>query len=247
MHTIKALKYLVQEFDSSSKRVLEYSRNRSATGLHRERILEGYIKKIIPQSFSTGTGFIYGPEQSSNQIDIIIWDHSNYGPIYNEGGFQIVIPNSVSQIFEVKSRLTNRTLIDGFENIKSARVLNENIRGFIFGYSGFSAKIAIDYIEKYIKNLPDQRNLINVLPFMIICLGKWVLMGVEDEKNFNYIYFYKKSFEEQFLFFISSIYYFAYSKRIQLLGENKLPSLEDQGFITQYGPEDFIKLSISKI
>jgi hypothetical protein len=96
---------LVDELTASSQRILEYSRNRSATGLHRERLVESYIRRVAPQSFGVGNGFIHGPDESSKQIDILVYDRENYAPLLDEGGFVIVVPSSVVHAIEVKSNL----------------------------------------------------------------------------------------------------------------------------------------------
>lgn len=246
MHSLEALKHLVAEMTSSSKRILEYSRNRSATGLHRERILEAYIKKIAPKSFGIGSGFLYGDKKSSKQIDILVYDQDNFAPLFDEGGYKVVIPESTIHTIEVKSKLNKGDLVSAFENVLSATSMNKKIHGSIFGFDGMSANRAFKEIGNIIKKHKDLPNLLELLPRSIVCLNKWVIVFGKNGQNYQYKHFYEKPFEEQFLFFFVELYYSMYGYRRRLYPDNKLPKLKDQGFGTSFMTGKHATLSISK-
>ena len=61
-----------------------------------------FLKKFLPNNIEVGTGFIKEKNNTSTQIDIIIYDSTL--PLYfKENNFVIVQPKSVLGIIEVKS------------------------------------------------------------------------------------------------------------------------------------------------
>ena len=80
------------------------------------RIVEGVVKSalstILPKRFSIGTGFaITSSEQSSSQLDIIIYDALNNSPIILHSGMGLLPIECIYGIIEVKSAL-DRNEID---------------------------------------------------------------------------------------------------------------------------------------
>lgn len=66
-----------------------------------------YLKKILPSNVTVGTGFVKNGEETTNQIDLIIYDNS-VPTLFSEGDFVVVLPESVYGIIEVKSKLRFR-------------------------------------------------------------------------------------------------------------------------------------------
>lgn len=230
IHSLKAFKLIAQEMTSNSERVLEYFRNRSATGLQREKILESYIKKIAPTALSTASGFLYGEEKSSAQVDIIVFDRNHFGSIYEEGGYAVVLSQSVTHVIEVKSYLDKEQIENGLDNIYSSTELNSDIYGIIFGFNGIKEDTLIQYLVNYYEENKNKNNLVTYLPKAVVCLNKYVIIGAMKENgNLVYSYSFENAFEEQFTYFFVILYYKMYGYLRKCCGEN-LPKLESMGF-----------------
>lgn len=120
---IKYWSSIGQEFSSKIDRVshLIGDEHQPSSGRYRERLLIEMITKFLPKKYDVGTGFILFPtlfssdskkstystftHEVSKEIDIIIYDSLNYSPIYKDGDFIIVKPESVRSVIEVKSTL----------------------------------------------------------------------------------------------------------------------------------------------
>ena len=95
-----------------------------SVGSYKERFLANGIRDFIPQKYGVGTGFVLFPKRKdassvspmssifnaltsevSNQLDIIIYDQTNYPLIFRDGDFIIVRPEAVRSIIEVKGFL----------------------------------------------------------------------------------------------------------------------------------------------
>lgn len=94
-------------------------------GSYKERLLADVIRKYIPKRYSVGMGFIVFPTKNevkishakqpgefvakssvvSNQLDIIVYDDTNYPKVFSDEDFVIVRPESVRSIVEVKGFL----------------------------------------------------------------------------------------------------------------------------------------------
>lgn len=94
-------------------------------GAYKERLLMKTIKDFLPKRYEVGTGFVIFPGQRtlevvkscdvdlinlhshtvSRQIDILVYDSSNYPPVFKDDDFVIVRPESVRSVIEVKGAL----------------------------------------------------------------------------------------------------------------------------------------------
>ena len=249
MHSEQALSHIVDELMASSQRVLEYSRNRSATGLHRERLVESYLRRITPKAFDIGSGFVYGEEESSKQVDLMIYDQLNFAPLFDEGGYKVVLPEAVVHSIEVKSKLDKRALHEAFSNVLSVTALNTDSHGIIFGFDGLSIDTTFDHIEQIARQLPSDSHhqIAYRLPTAIVSLNNWVIIGrpaKQDGSAIEYARFKTLSFGEQFKLFFASIYYKLYGYRRKLHPDGALPSLKDQGFQLGFGGDiDWLRIS----
>jgi len=235
MHSEKALGHLVEEMMASSNRILEYSRNRSATGLHRERVVEAYIRKIAPGAFDICSGFVYGESESSKQVDLLVYDHLNYSPLFDEGGYKILMPDCVRLAIEVKSKLNKKAIGDSFENIASVTRLCPKARGLIFGFDGLSLKKTFEHIEDYARGLEPEaaKQMTDLFPISIVSLGNWVITRVRIEEGVRFVKLSDVSFAEKFRQLFSSIFYPLYTYRKQQMHPEALPTLRQQGFKTE--------------
>lgn len=84
-------------------------------GEHREKIIDLFLKDILPTKYSVGTGILVGIESQkeyiSNQSDIIIWDSFNYPKIKLHGP-DLIFAESAKMIIEIKSNFDKNALDD---------------------------------------------------------------------------------------------------------------------------------------
>jgi hypothetical protein len=95
-----------------------------SVGNYKESILRSLISNILPRRYEVSTGFILACDRGgklikSKQIDILIWDSVNYAPIFRDGDFVIIPPESCSAVVEVKGKLTPKELHHSLLNIDS--------------------------------------------------------------------------------------------------------------------------------
>ncbi len=136
-------------------------------GRYKEAILARTIRKMLPQSFSVGSGFVFCGNEVTSQIDIIIYDNS-YPLFFSEGSFVIVLPESVRGIIEVKTNLATGKEKQKLEEVipklaENAKLINDNtwshqqhngiFRG-LFSFDGYSHKPKY-FIKRFEKFLLD--------------------------------------------------------------------------------------------
>lgn len=117
-----------------------------SVGNYKESILRNLLSSTLPQKYEVSTGFILtadseGKILKSKQIDIIIWDSTNYAPIFRDGEFVIVPPEACLAVVEVKGKLTRQKLHSSLLNIDSLiefcatpYPLNNHIYKYIFAF-----------------------------------------------------------------------------------------------------------------
>jgi hypothetical protein len=117
-----------------------------SVGNYKESILRNLLSSTLPKKYEVSTGFIIASDKEgkilkSKQIDIIIWDSTNYAPIFRDGEFVVVPPEACSAIIEVKSKLNSKELHDSLLNIDSlmdlcttALPIWNHIGKYIFAY-----------------------------------------------------------------------------------------------------------------
>ena len=112
-----------------------------SVGNYKESILRNLLSSTLPKKYEVSTGFIIASDREgkilkSKQIDIIVWDSTNYAPIFRDGEFAIVPPEACSAIIEVKSKLNSKELYDSLLNIDSLTSfpIRNHIGKYIFAY-----------------------------------------------------------------------------------------------------------------
>lgn len=115
-----------------------------SVGEYKEKLIKSAIRKILPRKYSVSSGFIIGNNGDlikSKQIDIIIWDSTNYSPLFIEDDFVIITPESCKIVIEIKGNLKkdclNKTLkdfdlISRFNSIKLSNGFR--IKKYLFAY-----------------------------------------------------------------------------------------------------------------
>jgi hypothetical protein len=141
------LKYqqsIAAEFEAIRDRVEFFigSAHWGEVGRYKEVILMNYLRKIIPNSVSVGTGFVKNAEgELTSQIDIILYK-TDSPKLFSEGEFVILMPESVVGIIEVKSTSTSSVLTrqnNGISTLtkaeKNGRIIgNKDIFNGIFAF-----------------------------------------------------------------------------------------------------------------
>jgi len=108
---------------------LIHDNHHPSLGVYKEKLLIEAIKKYLPKKYELGTGFVPFPHQKveivnekilyghlvSNQLDIIIYDSFDYPPIFKDGDFVVLRPESVRVIIEVKGSINIRQLTSSLE------------------------------------------------------------------------------------------------------------------------------------
>lgn len=153
-----------------------------SSGTFRENLIKAFLRELLPKSLSVDSGFIYGfgLVENSRQIDIIIWDSSNYGAIYRTDNFVIIPPESVLCIISVKSNMTKKDVLEAIENLSSVikkinfrlyknRLYKDRIFGPIskifISYTGTknrkkTQEIICNYYKDLFKKFPEYTKLI---------------------------------------------------------------------------------------
>ena len=80
-------------------------------GAHKESILRKILREHIGHQFHIGTGFLYGNEENSSHIDILITNESS-PVLFQDGDFRIVTPTHAYAIIEVKTKQSKTELSD---------------------------------------------------------------------------------------------------------------------------------------
>jgi len=108
------LSSISDEIRSQSERINYVISHGQTVGNYREKLFISVLQKYVPKKFHVATGFIEG---SNKQIDIIIYDHHNYIPVFREDDLVVVKKESVAAVIEIKTTLTSATLEDSLEGI----------------------------------------------------------------------------------------------------------------------------------
>lgn len=100
---------LGSEFISLRNRVRNLMRDPHwlTDGEWKESVLRTMLRKHMPAGVVVGRGFIFTPEECSNQIDVLIYKSSS-PIIFRDGDLVFVTPDAVIGIIEVKSAVNIR-------------------------------------------------------------------------------------------------------------------------------------------
>ena len=106
-------KSIAAEFKAYECRVryLIDSANWAEEGRYKEIILMNYLKRILPQNISVGTGFVRSGERITKQIDIIIYDNT-YPLLFSADDFIVACGESVLGFIEVKTNIVPGEIVE---------------------------------------------------------------------------------------------------------------------------------------
>lgn len=114
---------LSEEFRSLQDRLEMLIGHAPTLGSYRETLLRSFISRHLPDKYHVASGFLLGKFYSpKRQLDIIIYDRSNYAPFFREGDLVVLPIHAVRAIIEVKTTLDAKAL-DG-----SIQLLDDTVR-----------------------------------------------------------------------------------------------------------------------
>jgi hypothetical protein len=96
-----------------AEKIALFTNHNPTIGSYREAVLRRYIRQFVPGGLKIGSGFVSRNENAidltegqSRQIDVLIYNDSNYQPILEAEDFVVIRPESLMGVIEVKSNLT---------------------------------------------------------------------------------------------------------------------------------------------
>ena len=144
------------EFQAYKNRVryMIGNRNWGEEGRYKEILLMNYLRRILPNTVSVGTGFVRVDDKLTSQIDIIIYTN-DLPLLFQEGDFIITTPQNVIAIIEVKSKVCKSKFGEIVEkaNANGKIICSKLERGIFNGI--FSYEIGSARIEKYAQKLEE--------------------------------------------------------------------------------------------
>jgi hypothetical protein len=162
---------IASEFEAKLNRVRTFIPDHNLTsGTANEIMLRDFLAQMSTSSHKVGQGFICDPVDSdlvSKQCDVLVHDHHQYPKVYSAGEIDIVFPQAVKMVIEVKTDLKKKALHDGLENIRSANRLNWQINGVVFAFNSLRAMTIVEHLQRYDKMLPMEH-----APIAILLLNK---------------------------------------------------------------------------
>lgn len=115
MNTIDFHKSTTNELLAIKDRVRNLINHWGEDGRYKEAVLKSVIQNFLPEKYKIATGFIVkqtpirGEHESSNQIDLIIYNTS-YPVLFKENDFVILTSDAVVGIIEVKANVIGQNL-----------------------------------------------------------------------------------------------------------------------------------------
>jgi hypothetical protein len=94
-----------------------------SVGNYKEQVIRDQLESITPRKYSVNTGFVVANERGSiirsKQIDVLIWDSTNFSPILKAGDFVVIQPEALRAAVEVKGVLDHDEFDNALENLES--------------------------------------------------------------------------------------------------------------------------------
>lgn len=123
-------------------------------GRYKEILLMNYLRRILPNTVSVGTGFVRIDDTLTSQIDIIVYTN-DLPLLFQEGDFIIATPQNVVAIIEVKSKLYRAKFAEIVEkaNSNGKTICSKLDRGLFNGI--FAYDLGSPKIDKYAQKLEE--------------------------------------------------------------------------------------------
>jgi len=99
-------------------------------GRARENTLRDFIVRLLPSAYGASTGFVFNSAgEISPQIDLVIY-RRDYAPVFEIGGINHFMVETVAAVIEVKARIESRELLaEAMENIRRVKTLDRTAGG----------------------------------------------------------------------------------------------------------------------
>ena len=168
---------VAKEFHSRMNRMRVFVQHNLTSGTANEIILRDFLAKHASGDFDVSQGFICDPSYQqavSRQCDILV---------YSDAAIDVVWPQSVVMVIEVKTSLGRKDLAGGIENLSSALRLNGQIEGIIFAFRSPSLGTVMKNLETCSSSLQ-----VEDLPRAILLLDKGIIIhnwGWARERRVN--------------------------------------------------------------
>ena len=145
-------------------------------GRYKEILLMNYLRRILPNTVSVGTGFVRIDDTLTSQIDIIVYTN-DIPLLFHEGDFIISTPQNVVAIIEVKSKLYRSKFGEIVEkaNTNGKTICSKLDRGLFNGI--FAYDLGAPEIDKYAQKLEE-------LDYSKI-IGNPISQGHYNSENFS--------------------------------------------------------------
>lgn len=150
--------------------------NWAEEGRYKEIILMNYLKRILPQNISVGTGFVRSGGRITTQIDIIIYDNT-FPLLFSADDFIVACGESVLGIIEVKTDITSNRIVDYINKAcANEEVIRNTVHNSKFTFNGIFSYNLRSNIESFYDKLPEVEYLKeddNSFKYSVnhICLG----------------------------------------------------------------------------
>lgn len=165
---------LTNEIESLKDRVRHYIDDAHwlSDGEWKESVLRTILRRHLPSNIGVGRGFIVNVEQSSTQIDVLLYDNTK--PIlFQDGDFIIITADTVKGVIEVKTKLwqqsdLRKTInkiseIAQFINPISTYEKNQFFGLFSYETPDFKTDTVLDTVQKCVNG--QHQRIINCMSF----------------------------------------------------------------------------------
>jgi hypothetical protein len=155
-------KDLTNELDALKNRVRHYIHDAHwlADGEWKESVLRTILKRHLPSNVGVGRGFIVKAEESSTQIDILLYDNTK-PLLFRDGDFVIVTSDTALGAIEVKTKLRRadnlRDAVNSvcrlaeFVNPSSNYGKNQFFGVFSYERPAFACRRTLDIIQECVR------------------------------------------------------------------------------------------------
>lgn len=154
-----------------------------SVGTYKETLLKKSLRRILPQKYSIDSGFVIAADKEgkiirSNQTDILIWDSTNYAPLFRDDDFVIIPPEACKIMIEVKGGLTKSGLEKSLSNFDSmidfcfVPLLRQfNIKKYIFSYELRNTKFPVGLFKTISSSYSKSAKI--TLTERMNCMKQW--------------------------------------------------------------------------
>src|ERR1035438_10073477 len=157
---------LTDETEALKNRVryLIEDRHWQTDGEWKESVIRQILRRYLPASVTVCRGFVVTANQSSNQLDILIFDSSK-PVLFRDGDLAFVTPDAVIGVVEVKSRTTPALFARAAAKLGEDMAIvrsspNSNAFAGIFAFEDCGAA-SIAYLDAISEASPQRKNRVD--------------------------------------------------------------------------------------